>query len=458
MAEGISFPLAFVTRMREQLQQSWPSFAEAHLQPSPISIRINPEKSKPRDLEKILWSDFGYYLPQRPSFTFDPTFHGGAYYVQEASSMFLEQAIKQSVDLTQPLTVLDLCAAPGGKSTHLLSLLSPQSLLVANEAIRSRATILAENLQKWGFGNAVVTNNDPEDFQKLEGFFDIILVDAPCSGEGLFRKDKDAMNEWSLENAELCSLRQQRIVNQVWPSLKKDGILIYCTCTYNKKENEENIKWLLKEKKAESLKLDLENNWGVEEIKEEDIFGYRFYPHKTNGEGFFLSVIRKHEEQHEIQPHSKNLFSSPNKKIIERLTDWFTHPDETAFASHEELIIGIPRNSIYEISLLAKALKVIQKGTAVATVKHDKLIPEHAFALSILCNRQNFPSVTLSYDQAIAYLRKDLLNPETDAKGFALMCYEGTSLGWGNLLGNRMNNLYPSPWRIRNEFDHSTQG
>lgn len=458
MAEGISLPPAFVTRMSEQLQQSWTLFAEAHLQPSPISIRINPEKSKPRDLEKILWSDFGYYLPQRPSFTFDPTFHGGAYYVQEASSMFLEQAIKQSVDLTQSLTVLDLCAAPGGKSTHLLSLLSPQSLLVANEAIRSRATILAENLQKWGYGNAVVTNNDPEDFQKLEGFFDIILVDAPCSGEGLFRKDKEAMNEWSLENAELCSLRQQRIVSQVWQSLKKDGLLIYCTCTYNKKENEENIKWLLAEKKGESIRLKTEMHWGIEEIQEGDFFGYQFYPHQCKGEGFFLSVLRKKEEQREIQAHTKNLFSSPNKKIVERLSDWFINPEETTFASHEDLIIALPKNFIFEISLLAKALKVIQKGTAVATVKHEKLIPEHAFALSILCNRRNFPLVTLSYDQAIAYLRKDVLNPETDAKGFALMCYEGIALGWGNLLGNRMNNLYPSPWRIRNEFDHSTLG
>jgi 16S rRNA C967 or C1407 C5-methylase (RsmB/RsmF family)/NOL1/NOP2/fmu family ribosome biogenesis protein len=458
MAEGISFPPAFVSRMHEQLQQSWESFAEAHQLPSPVSIRINRAKSNARNSERIPWSELGYYLPQRPSFTFDPLFHAGAYYVQEASSMFVEQALKQTMDLTQPLTVLDLCAAPGGKSTHLLSLLSQHSLLVTNETIRSRATILAENIQKWGYGNTVVTNNDPEDFQKLEGFFDIILVDAPCSGEGLFRKDNEAMNEWTMENTELCALRQQRIVNQIWPSLKKDGILIYCTCTYNPKENEENIKWLLKEKKAESLKLKLESSWNIEETKEDEMFGYRFYPHKTKGEGFFLSVVKKKEEQHEIQPHSKNLFTSPNKKIIERLADWFIHPDETVFAYHEDLIIALPQNSVYEISLLSKVLKVIQKGTAVATLKHEKLIPEHAIALSINLRRENFPSVELTHEQAIAYLRKDVLNPEGGQKGFALMCYEGQALGWGNLLGNRMNNLYPSNWRIRNDFDPSLQG
>lgn len=458
MAEGISFPPAFAARMQNQLQQSWPSFAEAHLHPSPISIRINPGKSQPRNAEKIPWSEFGYYLPERPSFTFDPIFHGGAYYVQEASSMFLEQALKQTMDLSQPLTVLDLCAAPGGKSTHLLSLLSPESLLVTNETIRSRATILAENIQKWGYGNVVVTNNDPEDFQKLEGFFDVILVDAPCSGEGLFRKDQDAMKEWSEENASLCALRQQRIVNQIWPSLKKEGVLIYCTCTYNKKENEENIKWLLAEKKAESINLKTEKHWGIEEIHEGDFFGYQFYPHQSKGEGFFLSVLRKKEEQHEIQPHTKNLFSSPNKKLVERLSDWFIHPEDITFAIQEDLLIALPHHFVFEIGLLSKALKVIQKGTAVATVKHDKLIPEHAFALSIQLQQKNFPSVALSYEQAIAYLRKDVLNPETNAKGFALMCYEGVALGWGNLLGNRMNNLYPSAWRIRNEFDAAAQG
>jgi len=446
------FPPAFAQRMQIQLQQDWNDFLSVHERPSPTSIRINPLKSNSKDLEKIPWTDFGYHLEQRPSFTFDPLFHGGAYYVQEASSMFLEQALKQTIDLLQPLQVLDLCAAPGGKSTHLLSLLNDKSLLVSNETIRSRATILAENIQKWGNNNVVITNNDPEDFQRLEGFFDVIVVDAPCSGEGLFRKDPHASKEWSEENIELCALRQQRILNQVWPSLKKNGILIYCTCTYNERENEDNLNWLVKENKVESVKLKVESSWGVDEVRTKNVFGYRFYPHKTRGEGFFISVVRKTEEQHEISIHKKKTFDHPTTKIKERLSEWVKVSEGIDFIKHEELILGLPKNYIFEIEFLSKFLKVIQKGTAIATAKHDKLIPEHAFALSTKINRENFNSIELSLDDAIAYLRKDVLNLTGEKTGFTLMNFQNVPIGWANLLGNRMNNLYPSAWRIRSEY------
>jgi len=446
------FPPAFAQRMQIQLQQDWNDFLSVHKHPSPTSIRINPLKSNSKDLEKIPWTDFGYHLEQRPSFTFDPLFHGGAYYVQEASSMFLEQALKQTIDLLQPLQVLDLCAAPGGKSTHLLSLLNDKSLLVSNETIRSRATILAENIQKWGNNNVVITNNDPEDFQRLEGFFDVIVVDAPCSGEGLFRKDPHASKEWSEENIELCALRQQRILNQVWPSLKKNGILIYCTCTYNERENEDNLNWLVKENKVESVKLKVESSWGVDEVRTKNVFGYRFYPHKTRGEGFFISVVRKTEEQHEISIHKKKTFDHPTTKIKERLSEWVKVSEGIDFIKHEELILGLPKNYIFEIEFLSKFLKVIQKGTAIATAKHDKLIPEHAFALSTKINRENFNSIELSLDDAIAYLRKDVLNLTGEKTGFTLMNFQNVPIGWANLLGNRMNNLYPSAWRIRSEY------
>jgi len=446
------FPPAFAQRMQIQLQQDWNDFLSVHERPSPTSIRINPLKSNSKDLEKIPWTDFGYYLEQRPSFTFDPLFHGGAYYVQEASSMFLEQALKQTIDLLQPLQVLDLCAAPGGKSTHLLSLLNDKSLLVSNETIRSRATILAENIQKWGNNNVVITNNDPEDFQRLEGFFDVIVVDAPCSGEGLFRKDPHASKEWSEENIELCALRQQRILNQVWPSLKKNGILIYCTCTYNERENEDNLNWLVKENKVESVKLKVESSWGVDEVRTKNVFGYRFYPHKTRGEGFFISVVRKTEEQHEISIHKKKTFDHPTTKIKERLSEWVKVSEGIDFIKHEELILALPKNYIFEIEFLSKFLKVIQKGTAIATAKHDKLIPEHAFALSTKINRENFNSIELSLDDAIAYLRKDVLNLTGEKTGFTLMNFQNVPIGWANLLGNRMNNLYPSAWRIRSEY------
>ena len=435
--------------MREQLGEDWGKFVSAHQQPSPTSIRINPKKNAAKEFEKIPWTNFGYYLEERPSFTFDPLFHAGAYYVQEASSMFLEQALKQSIDLYNPLRVLDLCAAPGGKSTHLVSLLKDQSLVVANETIRTRATILAENICKWGSINAIVTNNDPEDFQKLNGFFDVIIVDAPCSGEGLFRKDPGAMVEWSEENVELCSSRQQRILNQAWRALKQNGILIYSTCTYNPKENEINLARLIPENKAESLKLNLPVNWGVEEVAVENVFGYHFYPHKTKGEGFFVSVLKKIEHEEEVSIKSKRSFDYPYRKITERLSLWFKNQKEIEFISHDDLVLALPKESIQEIEFLSKNLRVIQKGTAVATIKHDKFIPEHSFALSNEINVENFPSIELTHEQAIAYLRKDVLNLNSDKTGFTLMKYQNLPIGWVNHLGNRTNNLYPSNWRIR---------
>jgi 16S rRNA C967 or C1407 C5-methylase (RsmB/RsmF family)/NOL1/NOP2/fmu family ribosome biogenesis protein len=441
------FPEAFQKRMQATLQEEWVAFESAHQQPSATSIRLNPKKTNDSVHSKIPWTEFGRYLAERPSFTLDPLFHAGTYYVQEASSMFLEQALTQTVDLTKSLKVLDLCAAPGGKSTHLLSLLSEDSLLVSNEVIRSRASILSENIQKWGNSNVVITNNDPKDFTKLTGFFDVIVVDAPCSGEGLFRKDPNAMQEWSEGNVALCAQRQQRILADVWPALKQDGILIYCTCTYNKKENEENLSWLMRDKRVESLKLKVKSEWGIEEIEQDGIFGYRFYPHKVKGEGFFISMTKKKEETHPVSIRAKNHLSPPPKKIIERLGDWLLHPYE--FILLNDLIVALPEKYVEEINWLSHQLNVVTKGTAIATVKHEKLIPEHALALSTELNQNNFPSIELDLATALSYLRKETILIGEGQKGFALVTYQNHPLGFVNLLGNRVNNLYPANWRIR---------
>ncbi|MFM9837956.1 MAG: methyltransferase RsmF C-terminal domain-like protein [Cyclobacteriaceae bacterium] len=443
------FPEAFQKRMQVTLQDGWAAFESTHQQSSLTSIRLNPKKLIASSQAKIPWAEFGYYLQQRPSFTLDPTFHAGTYYVQEASSMFLEQAVKQSIDLNQPLKVLDLCAAPGGKSTHLLSLINNESLLVSNEVIRSRASILSENIQKWGNSNVVVTNNDPEDFQKLSGFFDLIVVDAPCSGEGLFRKDPNAMEEWSEDNVALCAQRQQRILADVWPALKQDGILIYCTCTYNAKENEENVSWLIQNSKfkIESLKLKIDSEWGIEEIERDGVFGYRFYPHKVKGEGFFISVIKKKEETHPVSIRTKSQVPLAPKKITERLNDWLL--DKHEFVLLDDLVVALSANYFTEINWLAHHLKIVTKGTAIATMKHEKMIPEHALALSIELNAKNFTSIDLNLPQALAFLRKEAIMVGEGQKGFALVTYQGHPLGWVNLLGNRVNNLYPTNWRVR---------
>jgi 16S rRNA C967 or C1407 C5-methylase (RsmB/RsmF family) len=280
-------PQDFVNRTKILLGDEFSEFENALENTAPTTIRVNDKMVYQASDDKVTWCENAYYLAERPLFTADPFIHAGVYYVQEASSMFLYQAIKQHFGNAQ--TVLDLCAAPGGKSTLISQSLSESALLVSNEIIRSRAYILVENLIKWGNPNVVVTNNEPKDFDCLPNFFDAMVIDAPCSGEGMFRKDVGAIKEWSEYNVKLCSTRQREIVTAVWDSLKTDGILVYSTCTFNREENDENVEWICNELGAEIVNLDLNGNQDISVTE----YGYRFYPHKTRGEGFFLSVMRK---------------------------------------------------------------------------------------------------------------------------------------------------------------------
>lgn len=444
-----SLPKEFEERMRAELGSGFTDFQESLQKTSPVSIRFNPDKPSAIHGEIIPWTKYGRYLTERPVFTLDPALHAGAYYVQEASSMLLEQALVQSTDLTKPLRVLDLCAAPGGKSTHLLSLINSNSLLVSNEVIRSRSAILSENIQKWGHANVVVSCNDPEDFQRLEGFFDVMVIDAPCSGEGLFRKDPEAMTEWSTDNVQLCSQRQRRILSDVLPALKEDGILIYSTCTFNEHENENNLTWLAQEDAFTFLPLSLDPSWGVETIQKENALGYRCYPHRVKGEGFFISVMQKKTSTKQARIKTKSRFTFASKKIVEQLQDWIHPSHDFDFIQQDNLLITLPMSLKDEIEFLQGQLHIVTKGTAMAEVKHDKFIPEHAFALSIHLREEHFQQVDLTLAQALQFLRKEAFMLEDKRKGFALVKYQQHALGWVNLLGNRLNNLYPTGWRIR---------
>lgn len=448
------FPHEFEERLRAQRGHDWQAFSAIHGESSPVSIRLNPAKTKNhtalfkqqalQDIQSVPWTRHGFYLSERPSFTLDPAFHAGTYYVQEASSMLLEQAILQYLDNKENIRALDLCAAPGGKSTHLLSLLSTNSLLVSNEVIRSRANILAENITKWGHANVVVTNNDPEDFQKLKGFFDLMIVDAPCSGEGLFRKDADAMKEWSVENANLCAMRQQRIVHDVWPALKENGILIYCTCTYNPEENNKNIERFTQELNAEVLPLNLNTDWGVQTLD----YGYQCFPDKVRGEGFYIAVLRKKEVQANARMRGGKTVFTKVPNAAARYQQWLIN-SEVKLTQFREFLLAIPSEQEEAIAFVCSNLKTVSAGTTLGTLKHEKLIPDHALAMSIVLNKENFPQVQVSYEEAIAYLRKDVFWQEGLTKGFSLIQYEGFTLGWANVLDNRLNNLYPADWRIR---------
>ena len=434
------------------------AFEKVHASGEQItSIRINPLKlSGPKALSfgpvkggmgEVTWSKYGYYLETRPSFTFDPLFHAGCYYVQEASSMFLEQALNQTVDLSKPLKILDLSAAPGGKSTHIQSLISKDSLLVSNDVIRSRANILKDNIIKWGCDNVMVTNNDPKDFAKLENYFDVIVVDAPCSGSGLFRKEPEAIEEWSLNNVQLCSQRQQRIVADVWPALKKDGILIYSTCSYSKEEDEDILDWMIKELAVSSWQLAVAPKWGIVCVMGiTGATGYRFWPDKVKGEGFFLACVRKTDGEEDAFLKIKKRPESATKNELIIIDKW-AKAGSHHFIKYNNTVYAWPQQLANDFSLLLSNLRVIYSGTIIGEIVREKLVPDHALAMSQLIN-ESIEKKTLNYEQAIDYLKRKELNIEIVTKGWQLVNYEGHSLGWINVLSNRINNYYPKGLRI----------
>src|SRR5688572_1935845 len=381
-----------------------------------MNLRKNSKFPIPNS--KISWCETGFYLDARPSFTFDPLFHAGCYYVQEASSMFLEQPLKQLADLSQPLRVLDLCGAPGGKSTHLLSLISKDSLLVSNEVIRSRANILNDNIVKWGCSNVVVTNNDPRDFQRLTNFFDVIVVDAPCSGSGLFRRDPEAIDEWSEQNVALCCQRQQRILADVLPALKNGGLLIYSTCSYSEQEDEEICEWLMSELKVKSERLKVKDEWGI--VATGGGY-YRFWPDKAKGEGFFIACFRKDDADNDetyLPKMKAEKFSNQEMEILNKNVN--THG--LGFLRYNKNIFAIPENLRGDINFLSSKLRILNHGVKVGEIIKDKLIPDHALALSTIISNK-IPRVELGHEQAIQYLKKKELNLQMDTKGWCLVTF-----------------------------------
>lgn len=436
----MEFPLAFIENMRTLLPDECDAFLSALSSDTPVSVRVNDKLPLFGDEQPVAWCPDGRYLPERPSFTKDPLFHAGAYYVQEASSMFLYQALKQCV--SDDAVVLDLCAAPGGKSTLASQYLS-HGLLVANEVVRSRAYILSENIQKWGNGNAVVCNNLPADFVSSGVLFDAILVDAPCSGEGMFRKDEGAIAEWSPANVRMCAERQRDILHAVWPALKEGGILVYSTCTFNREEDEENVSWIMEELGAEYVALEIEDAWQISSFGG----GYRFFPHKTRGEGLFMAVLRKVSDDVAVSRKQKNGKKPsaivPPKEISAWISaDCSLHVDNT-------LIRAYPKKFAAEMQRLVENMRVLSAGVEMAEVKGKSIIPQQGLALSKHINRNCFPEKELSEEDALRYLRGEAFYIDDVPTGFVLLTYKSLPIGWGKNLGNRFNNLYPNEWRIR---------
>ncbi|WP_321520104.1 rRNA cytosine-C5-methyltransferase [uncultured Bacteroides sp.] len=453
----MKLPIPFINQNQALLGEEEYARLECALQEeSPVSIRMNETKSfSHEETIKVPWCSTGFYLNKRLTFTFDPLFHAGCYYVQEASSMFVEQVVSKYI--TEPTVALDLCAAPGGKSTHVRSLLPDGSFLVANEVIRNRSQILAENLIKWGQPDVAVTNNDPADFSSLGSLFDLILTDVPCSGEGMFRKDPGAIEEWSPENVTICYQRQRRIIADIWPSLKLGGILIYSTCTYNLKEDEENIEWIKNELGAESLSVDVPQEWGITgNLAGTDTPVYRFLPHKTKGEGFFLAALRKMGEEDIENLRIKSSKKNKKEKPLEiplQAKQWLQHPEDFDLERRGDFIIACKKTHKELVNTLYQQLKVVHSGIIIGEVKGKDLLPHQSLAMSNELNTSQFSTYELSYEQAISYLRKEAITLDISApRGYVLLEYKNIPLGFVKNIGNRANNLYPQEWRIRSGY------
>ena len=428
-------------------------FIKAHEDAKQVtSIRFNPRKPTTANghlsIQSIVpWCAEGRYLSERPSFTLDPVFHGGAYYVQEASSMFIDHILKTIYnEKSMPQRVLDLCAAPGGKSTLLSSAL-PDSFIVCNEVIKTRVNILAENIAKWGNENVVITNNDPKDFQRLPGYFDLLLIDAPCSGSGLFRKDNEAITEWSEANVNLCSLRQQRITAETIGSLKQNGYFIYSTCSYSMQEDESICNWMAEKYKLESVKIPFDPSLGiVETVSEQGCYGYRFYPSKVEGEGFFVACFRQPNPVDKHYGYQTTLTSISKKDQLLAET-FIKNLENYILTGHKEIIIASPKKWEEEIATIAKTLNLRRSGVAVGEVKGKDFIPHHELALSHLSG-DAVPVVVVDKENALNYLRRQDMTVEISQKGWIICKYEDINLGWMKVLPNRVNNYYPLNWRI----------
>ena len=469
----MQLPNDFILQMKDIIgDENSRRLCDALAEKATVSIRLNRAKTSdiPFDTDTVgkpvAWCNDGFYLKERPLFTLDPLLHAGAYYVQEASSMFLSHVVGtllgkrtadddiEKTDLA-PLAILDMCAAPGGKSTILRTMMPQDSLLIANEPIGRRANILSENIQKQGFPNTIVTNNYPKDFSRSGIMFDFILCDVPCSGEGMFRKDRQAIEEWSPQSVAKCQALQREIVSEAWKCLRDGGTMIYSTCTFNTRENEENIRWIADELGGEVIDIPTEPSWNISGslLKDFNMPVYRFIPGKTEGEGLFMAVIRKKDDTTIYSKANRNIKgknSNNGKNGTVDLSKYIRRADDFTTIETDGNIVAFPKmwEQIYKTA--RKNLRIVHAGITIGQTKGRDFIPHQALALSTILKKDAFPCVDLEYEDAIKYLRKESIELHGDVpRGYVVVCYKGLPLGFVKNIGNRSNNLYPNEWRVR---------
>lgn len=442
-------------------------------QDPPISIRINPlkasrlgendiAKSGEQTTEVVGWCHEGRYLPTRPNFTFDPLLHAGLYYVQEASSMFVSHVLSQLVD--EPVMMLDLCAAPGGKTIAARSALPEGSILMCNEPMKMRASILAENMEKFGHSDVLVTNNFAKDYKAAGLLFDVILTDVPCSGEGMFRKDEGAIAEWSTQNVEQCAMLQRSIVENIWPCLREGGLLIYSTCTFNAHEDEENVNWIAEQLGAEFVEIETQPEWNITGSLIDNHPVYRFIPGKSRGEGLFVAVLRKHGEGRSAlemlstntgKSNKKNRHEARDKQSsgdIKKLKNQWLQGDFIV-AEQQDNVFAIPAVWYQFYEKVYSKLHLIHVGVKMGTRKGRDIVPDTSLALSVALKAGAFPRIDVDYYTAINYLRKEaILLPDGTPRGIVLITYRNQPLGFVKNIGNRANNLYTAEWKIKSTY------
>lgn len=456
-----TLPEEFSTYTREIMgEQRWMRFAEAMDEEPPVSVRLNPMKFRSDSMalpaeedEPVEWCREGRYLKERPMFTLDPLLHAGAYYVQEAASMYITQVIRDHAPADRPLMVLDLCAAPGGKSTAMRSVLPEGSLLMTNEPMRPRANILMENIQKFGHPDVIVTNNYAIDYQRSRLQFDVILADVPCSGEGMFRKDEGAIREWSVANVKKCAALQREIITDIMPCLRDGGLLVYSTCTYNKQEDEENVDFICSE-------------WQMEKLSER-----HFIPGETRSEGLYMAALRQTGSDASQQTTISMLDSSATKKDkkqkrrgkasaeqamkgAKEMSGWIKGNEDFSITTLGQRFVAVRKQwrNVYDTAL--EKLRVMHAGIELGEPKGKDIIPAEGLALSTAFNPEAFATAELDRDTAIAYLRREPIQlPPDTPRGFVAVGYQGLNLGFVKNLGNRTNNLFPQEWRIRMQND-----
>lgn len=447
-------PEEFVRSMREMLGDEAERLFSALDTPAEVSIRVNP--AKPAEVfegEAIGWSPNGRYLAERPQFTLDPLMHGGAYYVQEASSQFVAHILRE--DNLEGGRVLDMCAAPGGKTTVYSSLVGRRGLVVANDINRGRTLALSDNVQRWGMGNVVVTCNEPEHIGAFEQWFDVVAVDAPCSGEGMFRKMDEAREEWTPASVEQCVARQRDILAEAWRALRPGGKLIYSTCTFNDREDEGIVRWLVEEYGDEIVaaeRVNTEDRWGIVRSDIGPFQCFHFYPYSARGEGFFAAVACKTEgvTKRRTPKGRRKVFTTLQSKDLAEVSRWVDDAKTMSFRCVGDIVYGYNSAVMEDVTQLSESLSVVYSGVAMGQIFKGTLKPEHSLALFVGRNRDVIPEVELSLEDAQNYLRRQDIDAKQFSEGVNVVTYKGVAIGFIKRIGARCNNMYPKDLRILN--------